>query len=228
MKIIDKNTGKRLKDVDPLQRDGVKDLTGIENSPMDPPEAYEAGVDGSVIEEFPEALKLFLNQFEEINANLDRLEEGFNDFVKEGYQFTEGFNEILKDFFHFYDESLLALLQLEQKTLFPILHELLIKSGEHSSSDKPKTAVDIMEDDYVKIIQLGTLVFNFLGLSSRIRDEQSRTFILETTGGNARELIELIRLTFFRKQNVLYPLAVKLVPSDQMEELREKITASLP
>lgn len=223
MNIIDRNTGKRLKETDPLTREGVKDLTSIENSPMDPPGAYDIPEESIAKEDFPAALQHFAKDFEGINSSLDNLESGFNDFVKDGYQFTDTFNESLKQFFQFYDDTLLPMLQLEQKTLFPVLHEQLMHSGEHSPGNTPKTAVDIMEDDYVKIIQLGTLVFNFLGLATRIRDEQARQFILETTGGNARELIELIRLHVFRKENVLYPLAIKLVTSEQMEGLYSKI-----
>jgi len=222
MKIVDRNTGKRLKETDPVVPGAGKDLTSIENSPMDPPDAYEGGVEGQEKTELPEALKQFTNRFPEINKILDALEKEFGEFVTGGYQFTEGFNSALTTFFKFYDDDLLPFLQLEQKTLFPILHQKLMKSGEHSPAEDPKTAVDIMEDDYVKTIQLGTLLFNFLGLSSRLRDEQARMFVLETAGGNARELIELVRLNIFRKENVLYPLAVKTLSEEEMEELQSK------
>ncbi|MBL7890126.1 MAG: hemerythrin domain-containing protein, partial [Bacteroidia bacterium] len=123
--------------------------------------------------------------------------------------------------FKYFDENISKHNHKEEKTLFPILNQKLILAGEHSVGEHTMTAIDVMEDDHVKFIQLGVLTFNFLGLATRISDDASRIFILDTAYENARELIELLKLHIFREDHTLFPLAQKYISSEEFDEIQK-------
>jgi hypothetical protein len=91
------------------------------------------------------------------------------------------------------------------------LHDRLIESGEHGNGENPSTAVDLMEDDHVKFIQLGSLVFNLLGLGIRLRDTESKIVTFDLAFNTGRELAELLRLHIFREDETLFPLSQQLL-----------------
>lgn len=230
MKIIDKETGKRvvgkpakldkrLKDADPIKRLVDKELDSSEYSPMDPPDAYDKDLSKINYESMSESLRDFMDEHKELEKVVDAFEKSLAEFKENGYNFTDQINATFTKFFEFFDDELLTHNIKEEKHLFPLLHKLLLDSGEHGTGKNPKTSVDLMEDDHMKFIQLGTLVFNFLGLSSRIADTKSRLFILDTAYNNARELAELIKLHIYREDNIVFPLAQKLMTSEQLEEV---------
>ncbi|MFT5777223.1 MAG: hemerythrin-like domain-containing protein [Crocinitomicaceae bacterium] len=71
-------------------------------------------------------------------------------------------------------------------------------------------AVDLMEDDHNKFIQLATLCFNLLGLGTRLRDLESRGITFDLAYNNGKELSEMLRLHIFREDESLFPLAQEL------------------
>ena len=231
MKIIDKKSGKRvvgkpakldksLKETDPLKRVVDKELDASEYSPMDPPDAYEK-TELSIIknETMSESLTELMDEHKELMKVVDEFEKSLATFKENGYNFTNEINASFTKFFESFDNELLVHNRKEEKYLFPLLHKLLIDSGEHGTGEHPKTSVDLMEDDHIKFIQLGTLVFNLLGLSSRLADTQSRIFVLDTAYNNARELTELIKLHVYREDNIVFPLAQKLMTPEQLNEI---------
>ena len=111
----------------------------------------------------------------------------------------------------------------EEKVLFPILHKKLLEAGEHSVGAVPMTAIDVMEDDHVKFIQLGALSFNLLGLATRLKDEASRIFVLDTAYENARELVELLKLHIYREDYTLFPLAQKYLSKEEFESIEKEM-----
>ena len=100
-----------------------------------------------------------------------------------------------------------------------MLHKRLIESGEHGEGANPTTAVDMMEDDHIKFIQLGALAFNMLGLAARLPDPNSRRFTYDVAYDNSRELIEMLRLHIFREDSVLFPLAHGLITFEEMDAM---------
>ncbi len=232
MKIIDTKTGKRvgqeekdlkikLKEEDPILKNVAKDMDQDELSPMDPPDAYN--------EERTEAIDpdikhpLITQYIEEHVAStkvVDDFEQAINSFKENGYELTNEINEPFRNFFNFFDSTLLDHNRREERELFPLLHKRLIESGEHSEGEEITTAVDMMEDDHVKFIQLGGLVFNLLGLAARLPDPNSQRFTYDVAYDNARELIETIRLHIYREDNVLFPLALKLISVEEMDSMK--------
>lgn len=228
MKIIDRESGKRLKEVDPVKAIGEKDIE-IDNqelSPMDPPEAYSSYATIEVKDgELNESLIVLKKEHEELILVLEDFEKALAEFKELGYVLNNEVNEKFKRFYDFFDNDLLPHNRKEEKTLFPILQKALLLNNEHGTGQNPITAVDIMEDDHVKFIQLGTLSFNLLGLAPRLRDEQSKMFTYDVAYNNAKELVELIRLHVFREDNTLFPLAQKYLSKNQFDEVLTEMNA---
>ncbi|MCO6499242.1 MAG: hemerythrin domain-containing protein [Vicingus serpentipes] len=222
MKIIDRETGKRLKEIDPVKGNPLKDEADIssENSPMDPPEAYaEPTVNQITDEELDESLRIFKEEHKEATAVIEKFEKALISFKEKAYQLDDSINEGFKAFFEFFDDELLPHNRKEEKTLFPILHQKLLENDEHSPGDNPMTAIDMMEDDHVKFIQLGTLTFNLLGLAPRFRDEQARTFTYDVAFNNGLELVEMLKLHIFREDTTLFPLAQKYLTKEEFNNV---------
>ena len=134
---------------------------------------------------------------------------------KEGhYAFNKDVSEAFNKFYQFFDDHILPHNQKEEKYYFRILHQRLIESGEHGNGAEPKTAVDVMEDDHVKFIQLGSLSFNLFGLAYRLRDPESRALTFDVAYNTAKELVELLRLHIFREDETLFPLSQKLLTGE--------------
>lgn len=231
MKIIDTKTGKRvgsmtkqinlkLKEEDPILRNAEKDLDSEENSPMDPPDAYDIKSPEAVsADQYHGLLRQYMKEHVAATAVLDEFEKAMADFKTSGYQLNNDINSSLRKFFEFFENNLLDHNRREERELFPLLHKRLIESGEHSEGENPTTAIDMMEDDHVKFIQLGALVFNMLGLAARLPDANSRRFTYDVAYDNSRELIETIRLHIYREDNVLFPLAHKLITFEEMSAM---------
>lgn len=225
MKIIDRNSGQRVQNktlskTDPIKRNVEKGLEDSENSPMDPPGAYEKQVEqneGGADNAHP-SVSQFEAEHKNMDQHVDDFEHALKTFKESGYQFTPEINEKFSAFFEFFDDHILPHNRLEERTLFPVLQKRLLETGEHSTGESPKTAIDLMEDDHIKFIQLGALTFNLLGLGTRIPDRDSGMIVMDSAFNSGRELVEMLRLHVFREDNTLFPLAQKLLSeSDWLE-----------
>lgn len=237
MKIIDAKTGKRLdvngkiintklKDSDPIRRKAEKELEISEHSPMDPPEAYDkeaASVDGIGYDDMAIPLQSMIDEHNELIKYAERFESALGEFHSSGYNFTKDINDKFNEFFVYFDNHILPHNRKEERYLFPTLHAKLVESGEHGVGSDKMTAVDLMEDDHVKFIQLASLTFNLLGLASRLPDTKSRGITFDLAYHNGKELIELLRLHIFREDNTVFPLAQKLLSTKELELINEEL-----
>ncbi len=233
MKIIDRKTGKRivdpskkkinklLKELDPIQRNALKGGELEEHSPMDPPEAYDSSlvVEGVKYEDMHPLLQGFMDEHKVSIEKLEQFEKTLIEFKKNNFTITREANEIFSTFFQFFDDNIMEHNQREEKRFFPLLHQKLIESGEKGEGENPQTAVDMMEDDHIKFIQLGSLTFNILGLATRLPDDHSRALAFDVAYNNGMELIELLRLHIYREDNILFPLAHQLISTEEFVEL---------
>jgi hemerythrin-like domain-containing protein len=235
MKIIDPETGKRLdgkgmenpaklKDIDPIRRNAEKDLEAEEHSPMDPPDAYDKRVVDVAITQA--GLQQLIKEHEKAIAQIDAFENALRTFKEGGYRFTRELNDTFGAFFEYFDSALMPHNRREEKALFPILHRRLIEDGEAGNGPQPKTAIDIMEDDHVKFIQLGVLSFNLLGLGTRVPDQTSGMIVMDAAFDAGRELCELLRLHIFREDNTLFPLAEKLLKDEDWNEVNPTLVSA--
>ncbi|MCP4440407.1 MAG: hemerythrin domain-containing protein [Aureispira sp.] len=217
-----KKLNKVLSKTDPIKRNVEKKLEADELSPMDPPVAYgaEQNITDYAYEDYHKAIQQFIDEHKVALDFINDFENALTIFKANAYVHDEYTNGAFKAFFSFFDDNLLKHNEREEKALFPLLHKRLIEVGEHSNGTlNPTTAINLMEDDHVQFIQLGTLAFNLMGLASRILHPQSKTFILDVAYDNARELIELLKLHIYREDNRLFPLAQKFITEEEFEKI---------
>ena len=237
-KIIDTETGKRVDDVgekeknDIKKKDPIKRVVekGIEKdeefSPMNPPDAYDTNyvITDVDLENMAESLHSLMDEHKEVIGELKNFEASLIAFHKDGFRMTKEINDSFEAFFRFFDTDILVHNRKEERHLFPILKQRLIESGEHSNEAIPKTPVDLMEDDHVKFIQLASLTFNILGLAARLPDNHSRMLTFDVAYNSGIELVELLRLHIYREDNILFPLAQKLLTKTEFSKIEEQMT----
>jgi len=236
MKIIDKKTGKRfdnkdlelkslnkiLKENDPIIQNMEKVDNTEEFSPMSPPEAYDK--DKAIGLDYKDAskiLKTYMDDHSGVIKEVEKFEKALIEFKKKDFHFTKEINDTFNAFFVYFDNEILPHNRDEERNLFPILHKRLVESGEVGVGKNPDSAVDLMEDDHIKFIQLAALTFNFLGLASRLQDSNSRLLTYDIAYNTGKELVELIKLHIFREDNTLFPLAQKLLTNADFELISE-------
>lgn len=215
---------KKLQKSDPVKKQSEKGLEDTEHSPMDPPSAYDQpGTLDVKPDSMEKSLRTLVDEHKVALEHVEAFEKALVQFKTTGYKVDQKINQVFGDFFKYFDSELLPHNDKEEKTLFPLLNKRLIEAGEHSTGETKLTAIDVMEDDHVKFIQLGTLAFNFFGLATRIRDDASRIFILDTAYETARELIELLKLHIYREDHTLFPLAQKYLSKEEFEAINEQM-----
>lgn len=206
---------KKLAADDPLKRMVEKESGQTEYSPMSPPDAYSPpAMEPLDHARLPAFLQRLVQEHQQLTAELLAFEEILRQLHQEGLLPSAAVNAGLKRFFSFLDEQVVAHHQTEEKLFFPALQQRLLAAGEHSRGAAPKTAVDMLEDDHIKVMQLAALCFNFLGLAARLPDAASRALTLDTALEQGKGLIELLRLHMFREENVLFPMAVKYLTEE--------------
>ncbi|MBI2271206.1 MAG: hemerythrin domain-containing protein [Bacteroidetes bacterium] len=215
---------KQLSKSDPVKRNVDKGLEQVEHTPMDPPSAYEQPGKMKVdFENMDKPLQTFVEEHKIAAQQVEAFERALVQFKTSDYKVDQKINEIFATFFRYFDSELLPHNDKEEKALFPLLNKRLIEAGEHSTGETKLTAIDVMEDDHVKFIQLGALSFNFFGLATRIKDEGSKMFILDTAYETARELIELLKLHIYREDYTLFPLAQKYLSKDEFDAIEKEM-----
>lgn len=212
---------KQLRDIDPLKRMAEKQSDQEEFSPMDPPDAYAPpGMETVPYEVLHPFLQQLMDDHKAVIKELDAFEDVLVHMQQEGV--GRDVNQRLSHFFRFLDDDIVRHQVKEEKILFPLLQERLIEKGEHSHGPVAKTAVDMLEDDHIKVMQLAAVTFNFFGLAPRLPDPASRGLVLDAALEQGKTLIELVRLHIFREDNIVFPLAHKHLAADEFDTMVRK------
>lgn len=218
----DKLNLKNLNNIDPLKRMVEKQTEQEEFSPMDPPDAYSPPNNEAVpYEEMPPFLQKLMNEHKVCSNELREFEEILTQIQKKGI--NKEVNNGLAEFFKLLDNKKLHHNTKEEKILFPLLNKRLLEKGEHSKGLFPKTAVDMLEDDHIKILQLAAITFNFFGLAARLPDHTSRIIVLDTAIEQGKALVELINLHIFREDTIVFSLAHKYITQSEFDEMEEQL-----
>ncbi len=213
---------RKLNQVDPLRKQpekGLDDGQGL--SPMDPPDAYAppsmAPVSAAQMHPF---LRQYVDEHVPFLEELNAFEEAILSIQKTGY--SKESDGKLRHFFNFFDEEFIPHNRREEATLFPLLHERLIADGEHGKGEVTATAVDLMEDEHTKAMQLAAVGLNFLGLVFRLPDERSRLIVLDAALEQGKNLVELLRLHIFREDNLVFALAHRLISGAEFDQMQSR------
>jgi hemerythrin-like domain-containing protein len=214
----------KLQTTDPLKRMVEKQSEQEEFSPMDPPDAYSPpGGEAIPYEKMPPFLQKLMDEHNAGLKELDAFEKVLMQLQKQGLKPDKQVDAGLRRFFSFLDEHIVPHNLKEEKILFPLLQKRLLEKGEHSQGQYPKTAVDMLEDDHIKLTQLAAVTFNFLGLAARLPDAASRAITLDAALEQGKALVELLRLHIFREDNVVFSLAVKHFTQDEFKVMEKQL-----
>lgn len=191
-------------------------------SPMDPPGAYKPqGVEPVPYESLHPVLQLFMDEHRNTLSKIDALEATLIEIRQEGI--TKERNKKLGDFFAYLDEKIVLHNLKEERVLFPYIHDRMIDNGEHGIGPIPDTGVDMLENDHIKMMELGTLTFSLMGITSRITDPVSNAVLMDTSIEQGLSLVELLRLHIFREDNVIFPLAHKYLTPKDYDDITQKM-----
>jgi hemerythrin-like domain-containing protein len=189
------------------------------DSPMDPPEAYSKKQEVITYEQMPDVIKKLMLEHKVAIKKLNKFEKSLQEFRKNKWKINKEINDDFSEFFKFFDDELLLHNRKEEKVLFPLLEKRFRDSGEHGTSTFSQTPIDIFEDDHYQFIQLGTLAFNLIGISSRLPDEDSKNIVSDMAYQNCLELIEMLRLHIYREDETLFQLAYQLISTEEFDEM---------
>ena len=205
---------------DSIKRFVEKDKNHEEITPMNPPDAYSLkNIEVIPYEKLHPFLQKLIDEHKAFTNVLSKFEEAMISWRKNNWIFTDAIDVGLKQFFTFFDGNVPKHNEKEEKIFFPMLHKKLIESGEHNSTDDSFTGINLMEDEHIKVAQAAAIVFNFLGLGSRLPDKRSQEITFEAAFDQGIAIIETMKLHIFREENILFPQAMKLFTNDDLTSL---------
>lgn len=191
-------------------------------SPMDPPDAYSPpAIDAVPYEQLHPAIQLLMDEHKITLTKLEEFEKILLAIRQEGI--NKGRNSELGAFFEFLDNNIVPHNLKEERVLFPYIHDRMIENGECSTGPVPETAIDILEHDHIKMMEMATLTFSLMGISSRLTDVVSNALLIDTAIEQGLALIELLRLHIFREDNVVFPMAHKYLTDKDFEDITKKM-----
>lgn len=218
-----RNTNKKeLNANDPVKRDVEKGLEQVEHTPLDPPDAYAEG-NIKLERELDTHLSELIDEHQHVLELLTRFENAILKYRTNNYILDNDINAAFGEFYKAMDDSIIPHNVKEEKGLFPALNRKLLEAGEHSVGEHPKTAIDVMEDDHMKFIQLSAISFTLFGMGVRMQDIASRAYALDTATETARELVELLKLHIYREEVTLFPLAMKYLSEEDFNQIRMEV-----
>lgn len=207
---------------DPLTRQPEAGIDTGGMSPMDPPEAYAPpGLDRVKLDELHPFLRRLCEEHALLAEELSVVEEAVVSMQEAG--FTSQVEGALLGFCRAIERDFIPHSRQEETVLFPLLHERLIADGEHSKGRAPTTAVDIMQDDHVKVIQLAAVIANFLRLASHLPDESSTLVVRDAALRHVGSLVELLRLHMFREDNIVFSSAHRLLSAEDLDRMQSEV-----
>lgn len=191
-------------------------------SPMDPPDAYQPpAVDIVPYEQLHSSLQSLMDDHKIMLTKLDEFEKELIEIKTTGINKEK--NAKMGEFFEFLDNEIVMHNLKEERVLFPFIHDRMIDNGEHGTGPVPETAIDVLEHDHIKTMEMATLTFSLMGIASRLTDRTSYALLVDTAIEQGLALVELLRLHIFREDNVVFPLAQKYLTEQDFEGITQKM-----
>ncbi len=188
-------------------------------SPYSPPDAYNPPKmdDDIPYNEMNPFLQTLKNEHDAFTTKLTEFEETLA--MMEDGQVDRKIDQRLQDFFEYFDEEIRAHNLKEEKVLFPLVSEKMNEDGDHSKGIEEFNAIDVLEDEHSKFIQMAAVVFNLFALFSRIPDERSRIIILDAAISEARAMVELLKIHIFREDTIIFTYVHRNFSDDDYTKL---------
>lgn len=213
---------KQLKKTDPLLRNAEKAMEEEEFSPMDPPDAFSPPAAAEMsYDDMHGFLQGLMDDHKIMTGVLKTFESTLEKIASDGL--TRELHKEISDFFRQLDEDMIQHNMVEEKILFPLLRERLIESGDHSNGPEQHTAIEMLEDDHIKFMQLAAISFNFIGLAGRLPDGASAAMTLDAGMEQGKVLIEQLRLHIFREDNIVFPMAQERISAAEFDAFQRRL-----
>lgn len=216
---MDPDLVKLRKKDDPIHRMVSKGDHDEGLSPMAPPDLYAPPGEnqGVPYEDMHPVLQAYRDEHAAIVQELSAFEGALATILETGP--NREVEAVLSSFFRAIDEKVLPHNREEERALFPLLAERLIERGEHSKGEARTTAIDVLSDDHLQIVQLSAVIFNFFAVASRLPDAVSRGIVLKAAVEQGQVLAELLRLHMFREDHVVFSLAHQYLSTEELDQM---------
>jgi len=208
---------------DPLKRIVEKDSGGQEMSPMESPDLTNAPEQPEHFDSYHNCLKQLGSKHAEISKRLSDFEKAVLYIKEKGLDKNLDVKDSINNFFTYLDVTVIPHNRLEEKTIFYLLNKKLDKEKGHDKNGSSGSAIDIVEDDHLKVIQLSSLSFNLLGLVSRLPDQNSRLIVLDIAIEQCLSLIELLRLNLYRENHIVFDIANEILSDEELSDAEQLI-----
>ncbi|MBP85130.1 MAG: hypothetical protein CMJ64_00165 [Planctomycetaceae bacterium] len=129
---------------------------------------------------------------------------------------------LINDFFQFFGDYVLAHNEREERTVFPTLQEKLLEREEFQEGGEKRTAVELLQSDHIKGLQLAAVSFNLFGLGLRLPDPTSRLLTIDLASEQALELTELLKLHFTREGDIVFPMAQEYISQHEFDAIHAR------
>ena len=218
----------KLNDSDSIKRFVEKERSE-ELSPMDPPDAYSPpSADDVDYEQMNDVLKKFIDDHKACLGKLDVFENALNNIRINGFGGQKEVSGVLSEFFQFVDNNIRKHNLEEEKFLFPPLNQRYNEKGEHSTGPDKTNAVDMLEDDHIKFIQIAAITFTMFGLAGRLPDQPSRLVVLDIAIKQGKKMVEMLRLHIFREDKIVFPFAQLNLTKNEFVEIKSNMDRLFP
>ncbi len=211
---------------DPIKRFVEHDLpvAGMPLSPMEPPEATAPpSIEAVEYADLKGPLKQLWDEHEDYLKVLAVLDNALIALRENSWLMTPEISTGIKHFFQYVDERASSHNNKEERALFPVLREKLIEAGECSPGEDKTTPVDVMEEEHDKVGQSAAIMFTLLGLAPRVEDEKIRNMLFDHACNLGQEIVETMKLHIFRENNIIFPLAQKLIADEDWDSIHKKM-----
>ena len=126
---------------------------------------------------------------------------------------------LINEFFEFFGDYVLVHNELEERMLFPVLQRELLERNEFQEGGEKRTAVELLQSDHIKGLQLAAVSFNLFSLGLRLPDPTSRLLTIDLAAEQALELTELLKLHFTREGDIVYPMAHEYISQQELDAI---------
>lgn len=192
-------------------------------SPYSPPEAYNPPkIDEQIpYEDMHPLLQMFMDEHKDYEQILTNFEETLS--MIENGKVDKEVNKRLLEFYTYFDEKVREHNIAEEKTIFPAISKIMNETGDHSKSGDFFNAIDVLEDEHTRTLQLSAVTFNLFALFSRIPDERSRIIILDAAVVQAKELVEILKVHIYREDTIIFNYAQTKLSTERLTEMLDNL-----
>ncbi len=126
---------------------------------------------------------------------------------------------LIHEFFEFFGDYVLVHNEREERMLFPVLQRELLERDEFQEGREKQTAVELLQSDHIKGLQLAAVSFNLFGLALRLPDPNSRLLTIDLAAEQALELTELLKMHIAREGDIVFPMAQEYISQDEFDAI---------